>query len=363
MAPSAIPIRSVDKVYISTGAVDYPTPRAMTAEEIKKVRETTYRRSARAGEAPHSCSLRDAGSAFVVAARRGFRIRGRCATRVPHSCSLRDAGSAFVLAAQRWFRIVPSPLSPVTEQFRVATRTYCCNIRSLFSFPRCNARHGWIPQVTEQFRVAARNAIDAGFDGVEVHGANGYLLEQFIKVIKAVADEVGASRVGVRLSPYSTFLDETDSDPVGTYVGMVERLNGMGLAYVHFIEARVRGNDDMEVEKEAVWLGVVHFIKARVRGNGGMDTEETLEPFRKAFKGPFIAAGGFKRESGMAAIESGVADLITYGRLFLANPDLPRRFELNAPLNPYDRSTFFIPDQVKGYIDYPFLDEEPNKAE
>ncbi|CAI5457806.1 unnamed protein product [Closterium sp. Yama58-4] len=275
MAPSAIPIRSVDKVYISTGAADYPIPRAMTAEDINKV--------------------------------------------------------------------------------------------------------------TEQFRVAARNAIDAGFDGVEVHGANGYLLEQFIKdgsnkredefggslenrlrfplqVIKAVADEVGASRVGVRLSPYSTFLDETDSDPVGTYVGMVERLNGMGLAYVHFIEARVRGNDDMEVEKEAVWLGVVHFIKARVRGNGGMDTEETLEPFRKAFKGPFIAAGGFKRESGMAAIESGVADLITYGRLFLANPDLPRRFELNAPLNPYDRSTFFIPDQVKGYIDYPFLDEA-KKAE
>ncbi|CAI6012808.1 unnamed protein product [Closterium sp. NIES-65] len=282
LAPSAIPIRSEDKVYISTGAADYPTPRAMTAEDINKV--------------------------------------------------------------------------------------------------------------TEQFRVAARNAIDAGFDGVEVHGANGYLLEQFIKdgsnkredefggslenrirfplqvgqaavsfggamveaavlhasnhttsapctwVIKAVADEVGASRVGVRLSPYSTFLDAVDSDPVATYVGMVEAVNGLGLAYVHFIDARVRGNDDIATVKE------------------------TLEPFRKAFKGPFIAAGGYKRESGMAAIESGAADLITYGRLFLANPDLPKRFELNAPLNAYDRSTFFIPDQVKGYIDYPFL-EEPTKAE
>ncbi|CAI5506493.1 unnamed protein product [Closterium sp. Naga37s-1] len=252
LAPSAIPIRSEDKVYISTGAADYPTPRAMTAQDINKV--------------------------------------------------------------------------------------------------------------TEQFRVAARNAIDAGFDGVEVHGANGYLLEQFIKdgsnkredefggslenrirfplqVIKAVADEVGASRVGVRLSPYSSFLDAVDSDPVATYVGMVEAVNGLGLAYVHFIDARVRGNDDIATVKE------------------------TLEPFRKAFKGPFIAAGGYKRESGMAAIESGAADLITYGRLFLANPDLPKRFELNAPLNAYDRSTFFIPDQVKGYIDYPFLDEEPKKAE
>ncbi|CAI5469801.1 unnamed protein product [Closterium sp. Yama58-4] len=253
MAPSAIPISSGEiKVYISTGPADYPTPRAMTAEEIKKV--------------------------------------------------------------------------------------------------------------VEQFRVAARNAIDAGFDGVEVHGANGYLLEQFIKdginkredefggslenrlrfplqVIKAVADEVGASKVGVRLSPYSSFLDASDSDPVGTYLGLVEAVNGLGLAYVHFIEARAQGNADLE------------------------DVKETLEPFRKAFKGPFIAAGGYKRENGMEAIESGAADLITYGRLFLANPDLPKRFELNAPLNPYDRSTFFIPDQVKGYIDYPFLDEEPKKAE
>ncbi|CAI6012812.1 unnamed protein product [Closterium sp. NIES-65] len=200
------------------------------------------------------------------------------------------------------------------------------------------------------------------------------------KMIKAVADEVGASKVfkavadevGVRLSLYSTFLDETDSDPVATYVGLVERLNGLGLAYVHFIEARVRGNDDMEVEKE-----VSGCEEGREQGNDDLDVDkevrgeeelpccegsETLEPFRKAFKGPFIAAGGFKRESGMAAIESGAADLITYGRLFLANPDLPRRFELNAPLNAYDRITFFIPDQVKGYIDYPFL-EEPKKAE
>ncbi|GJP64327.1 hypothetical protein CLOP_g21335 [Closterium sp. NIES-67] len=250
MAPSAIPIVSEVKVYISTGPADYPTPRAMTGEDIKRV--------------------------------------------------------------------------------------------------------------TEEFRVAARNAIDAGFDGVEVHGANGYLLEQFIKdginkredefggslenrlrfplqVIKAVADEVGASKVGVRLSPYSTFLDAFDSDPVSTYLRLVEHVDGMGLAYLHFVEARVGTGVDME------------------------DTKETLEPFRKAFKGPFIAAGGYKRENGMAAIEGGSADLISYGRLFLANPDLPRRFELNAPLNSYDRSTFFCAEQVKGYIDYPFLDEEPKK--
>lgn len=98
-------------------------------------------------------------------------------------------------------------------------------------------------------------------------------------------------------------------------------------------------------------------MEPRANGNEDRESKESLEPIRKAYKGNFLAAGGFTREDGIAAIKSGETDLVVYGRHFLANPDLPRRFELNAPLNKYDRHTFYTPDQVVGYTDYPFLSE------
>jgi len=216
--------------------------------------------------------------------------------------------------------------------------------------------------VVDDFRRAARNAIEAGFDGVEIHGAHGYLLEQFMKdsandradeyggslenrcrfaveVIDAVVGEVGAHRVGIRLSPSADYMDCVDSDPVALGHYMVQQLNRHeGFLYCHMVEPR---------------MAIV---------DGRRQIPHRLLPFRKAFNGTFIAAGGYDREEGNKVVEEGYTDLVAYGRLFLANPDLPRRFELNAPLNKYDRSTFYTQDPVIGYTDYPFLDEDHNSS-
>ena len=216
--------------------------------------------------------------------------------------------------------------------------------------------------VVDDFRRAARNAIEAGFDGVEIHGAHGYLLEQFMKdsandradeyggslenrcrfaveVIDAVVGEVGAHRVGIRLSPSADYMDCVDSDPVALGHYMVQQLNRHeGFLYCHMVEPR---------------MAIV---------DGRRQIPHRLLPFRKAFNGTFIAAGGYDREEGNKVVEEGYTDLVAYGSLFLANPDLPRRFELNAPLNKYDRSTFYTQDPVIGYTDYPFLDEDHNSS-
>ncbi|KAK9802876.1 hypothetical protein WJX72_010586 [[Myrmecia] bisecta] len=216
-----------------------------------------------------------------------------------------------------------------------------------------------LPGIVNEYRTAARNALRAGFDGVEVHGANGYLIDQFLKdsvnertdeyggsiknrcrfpleIIRAVADEVGADRTGVRFTPFGGFLDANDADPIRLYTYLLEQLNDLGLAYVHLVEPRIQG----------------HTI------NLDHDESKTSNaPLRKAYKGSMIAAGGYTFPAGNEAIESGHADLIAFGRLWLSNPDLPKRFGLGAPLNKYDRASFYIQDQVKGYTDYPFLEE------
>ncbi|WOK97388.1 12-oxophytodienoate reductase 5 [Canna indica] len=211
-----------------------------------------------------------------------------------------------------------------------------------------------IPGIVNDFRLAARNAIEAGFDGVEIHGANGYLIEQFMKdssndrtdeyggslenrcrfaaeVIAAVVGEVGADRVGVRLSPFLDYMGCWDSNPKELALRMVEELNKHGVLYCHMIEPRMAMVD------------------------GRRQIPHRLLPMRKAFKGSFIAAGGYDREEGNRVVGEGYTDLVAFGRLFLANPDLPKRFELNAALNKYDRRTFYTPDPVVGYTDYPFL--------
>ncbi|KAK4483901.1 hypothetical protein RD792_011110 [Penstemon davidsonii] len=224
-----------------------------------------------------------------------------------------------------------------------------------FSTPR-RLRTDEIPQIVNDFKLAARNAIEAGFDGVEIHGAHGYLIDQFFKdqgndrtdhyggslenrcrfaleITEAVTTEVGAYRVGMRLSPFANFMECGDSNPKALGLYMAEALNKYELLYCHMVEPRMR----TVVEKS--------------------DCPHSLVPMRKAFKGTFIAAGGYDREDGNKAVAENRADLVAYGRHFLANPDLPRRFEINAPLNKYNRETFYLSDPVVGYTDYPFLEE------
>lgn len=212
-----------------------------------------------------------------------------------------------------------------------------------------------IPQIVNDFRLAARNAIEAGFDGVEIHGAHGYLIDQFMKdqvndrtdqyggslenrcrfalvVVEAVANAIGADRVGIRLSPFASYMESGDSNPTALGLYMAESLNKYGICYCHMVEPRMKTVGEK------------------------FECSESLVPMRKAFKGTFMVAGGYDREDGNKAVVEDRADLVVYGRLFLANPDLPKRFELNAPLNKYNRETFYISDPVVGYTDYPFLE-------
>jgi N-ethylmaleimide reductase len=212
--------------------------------------------------------------------------------------------------------------------------------------------------LVESFRQAAKRGIEAGFDGLEVHGANGYIFDQFlqdgsnkrtdayggsfesrsrflIEVTKAIIDVWGSQRVAVRLGPSGSFGDMSDSDPEGLFTYVVQQLDKLNLAYLHLIEPRILGNAE--------------------------DDSKSQEPvatrlLRKHFRGTLISAGGFKRDSAEAILQAGDADLVAFGRDFIANPDLPERMRQNLPLNPYDRPTFFGGTDV-GYVDYPFQRE------
>jgi N-ethylmaleimide reductase len=212
-----------------------------------------------------------------------------------------------------------------------------------------------IPGIVEDYRRAAQNSVTAGFDGVEIHSANGYLLDQFLhdgsnkrtdryggsienrarflmEVVEAVTNVWGSDRVGIRLSPSGQFGSMYDSDLTALYSYVVKELNRFHLAYLHLVEPRVQGN--MDIEDDGTGLST-HF-------------------FRPLYNGTIVSAGGHNRETGEETLRSGDADLIAYGRLYIANPDLPQRFALNAPLNSYERSTFYGGTE-KGYTDYPFL--------
>ncbi|KAI5066376.1 hypothetical protein GOP47_0019000 [Adiantum capillus-veneris] len=226
---------------------------------------------------------------------------------------------------------------------------------SEYSKPRALHKHE-IPMVVQQFQQAARNAKCAGFDGVEIHCAHGYLVDQFLKdginnrddeyggsvenrcrfaleVIEAVAEEMGEQRTAVRISPIIDHLGATDSNPRALGLHLISHLNDMNLAYLHVTEPR--------------------FTNQGLKPSSEDDRhDDLLLLLREAFKGKMMLSGGYDRRSGMDAIRSGVADLISYGRLFISNPDLPLRFAIEAGLNAYDRSTFYTHDQVKGYLDY-----------
>src|SRR6476619_309687 len=212
-----------------------------------------------------------------------------------------------------------------------------------------------IPGVIDAYRQGAKNALEAGFDGVEVHGANGYLIEQFLQshsnlrtdryggsienrvrflmeVTEAVVEVWGADRVGVRLSPYGVANGSGEPDPMPLYTHAVKSLNALGLAYLHFIEPRSSGAGRAEVNHQNVPSAMVLF--------------------RPLWRGVLITAGGFTGETADAAIRDGHADAIAFGRIFISNPDLPRRLQRGFPLTPYNRATFYGGD-IAGYTDYP----------
>jgi len=209
-----------------------------------------------------------------------------------------------------------------------------------------------VGRIVEDYRKAAVNAKEAGFDGVELHAANGYLIDQFLRDgtnkrtdqyggslenrtrllaegLAALTGVFPASRVGVRFSPFSSFGDISDSDPMATFSAAIARANDAGLVYIHVIEGETGASRELPP---------------------GAD----LAALRKLFKGAYIANNGYDRESAIRAVESGAADLIAFGRPFIANPDLVERLKQNAPLNEPQPATFYG-GGAEGYTDYAAL--------
>jgi N-ethylmaleimide reductase len=211
-----------------------------------------------------------------------------------------------------------------------------------------------IKRIVEDYRKAAANALKAGFDGVELHSANGYLIDQFLRdatnkrtdeyggslenrtrllreVLAAITSVVPAKRVGVRFSPFSPFNDISDSDPMKTFGAAIKIADEASLGYIHLVEGETGG-------------------KRNVPAGGD------IQKLRALFKGVYIANNGYDRELAIQAVETGAADLVAFGRPFISNPDLVERLKRNAPLNAGDQATFYG-GSAKGYTDYPTLAE------
>jgi N-ethylmaleimide reductase len=241
-----------------------------------------------------------------------------------------------------------APVAP--SAIRAKGKTFVGGTFADVSEPRALALDE-IPGIIESFKQATANALAAGFDGVEVHGANGYLLEQFAKdgtnkrtdayggsienraklmleISKVVAAEAGADRTGIRISPVSPANDISESNPQALFDYIVDHLNALKLTYIHVIEGATGGARDF--------------------------APFDFGSLRKRFKGAYIANNGFDFDLATKALAADQADLIAFGKPFISNPDLVERLQRGAPLNDYDKNTFYG-GGAKGYTDYPAL--------
>jgi N-ethylmaleimide reductase len=240
------------------------------------------------------------------------------------------------------------PVAP--SALEVAGEAFTTDGRVKIVTPRALELHE-LPGIVAQFQTAAENAKAAGFDGVELHGANGYLLDQFLRdgsnrradayggsvrnrarfpleVAEAVIGVWGSERVGYKLSPYFAGYSMSDSNPIETFSYVADQLNGLGVGYLHVTEP--------------------------ITGPAPVGAVRVTPLLRDRFDGAMVVNGGYDVHSGDAAIARGEADLVAFGVPFLANPDLPARYRKNAMLNPADQATFYAGEE-KGYIDYPAL--------
>jgi len=244
--------------------------------------------------------------------------------------------------------VAPSAIKPEGAQTFIDEKSGMVDILE----PRALASDE-IPGIVDQFRRGAENAKRAGFDGVEIHGANGYLIDQFIRsksnrrsdtyggsienrirfpmmVVEAVMGVWGGERTGIRLSPTGTFNDMHDDDPVATFGALASHLNTSGVAFIEVVEDSFQGN--------------------AVEGR----PESIINAIRAGFKGAYIANGNYTAEEARTRIRAGLCELVSFGRPFISNPDLPARFRQGTLLNEYDSNTFYGGDE-HGYTDYPML--------
>jgi N-ethylmaleimide reductase len=249
----------------------------------------------------------------------------------------------------------PDHGAPVAPSAIAANAEVSLPDRSRVACPAPRAyRTDEIATLIDTYVTAAESAISAGFDGVEIHAANGYLLEQFLQsrtnartdqyggpienrcrivleIAQAIATAVGGAKVGIRLSPFGIANDSGEDDPLPLYSHLIKELDRLGLAYLHLLEPRASGAGQKDVNHENVPSAAVLF--------------------RPMWRSTLIAAGNFSGESAKQMVADGHADIIAFGRFFIPNPDLPARLQSGAELTPYNRATFYSQGPA-GYTDY-----------
>ncbi|KAL4938713.1 hypothetical protein BDV06DRAFT_231564 [Aspergillus oleicola] len=222
-----------------------------------------------------------------------------------------------------------------------------------------------IKQTVEDFVIASKNAMSAGFDGVEIHGSNGYLLDQFLQdtsnhrndeyggtianrsrllheVLTQVSSAIGPDRVGLRLSPWSLFQGMRMADPIPQFADIIDKASALDLAFLHLVESRMSGASEIERSASDEAIESLDFAYRRWTGS------------------PILVAGGFRLENAQRLVDEQYPDkdiVVVFGRHFISNPDLVFRLKENVALAKYDRETFYVANEVRGYVDYPFSRE------